>query len=327
MEAQLITIGPDGEFRTIQEGLDAKKGELSPLVFFLQPGVYREKLYIDHPDVTIRGDSEDTTSIVYGDSASSLCGGVPMGTFASATVTVSAPGFRAEHITIANDFDYPMHRKESDRDFGKITGLQAVALRTTGFSDCVYLSHCRFLGYQDTLFLDHGSHQIDSCTIEGLVDFIFGSGSCLFLHCLVVSRGKGYICAPSTKSGDLGFLFYCCRFVCADTGVPLSSVYLGRPWHPKADPSLVPCAVLVDCFLDGHICFEGWTSMHANCADGSQIEFTPSQSKFFESHSYGPGSVASPIPPRVSIAKEQLPSVLGLQSPYWISLCKRLKVF
>ena len=303
------------------------RGVYSPLVLSLQPGIYREKLNIDRPDITIKGESEYTTRIVYGDSASTLCNGVAIGTFASATVTVSAPGFHAEHITIENDFAYSLYRKDGDGDFGKTMGLQAVALRTTGLSDCVSLSHCRILGYQDTLLLDQGSHRIESCTIEGTVDFIFGAGSSLFIGCLVVSRGAGYVCAPSTRNSDVGFLFYRCRFVHSDRGVPPSSVYLGRPWHPKADPSLVSCAVLVDCFLDGHICPEGWTSMHANCPDGSQVSFTPGQSRFYESGSFGPGAVAASLPPRVLLAKGQLSAVLGSLSPFLISLCKDLQVF
>ena len=39
---------------------------------------------------------------------------------------------------------------------------------------------CGFFGLQDTLWDDQGRHYYQRCTIQGAVDFIFGSGQSIF---------------------------------------------------------------------------------------------------------------------------------------------------
>jgi pectinesterase len=296
-----LSVGPSRELSTITSALN--KGDGSPLVINLDPGQYREKLVIDRPDVTLLG--QGNVTVVYDDSASTIIHDERIGTFRSASVSVSAPNFTARNITFSNDFDYPSHEELVARNPGKNMWLQAVAFRVSPKADNTHLVNCTFLGWQDTLYLDSGFTHLEGCTIKGNIDFILGSGAGLFHSCFIISRGSGYICAPSTRSDDLGFLFYQCCFQKDTKKVPPRSVWLGRPWHPGADPFRISYAGLVDCYLDDHICPEGWTSMHGNVPGGGQMMFYPKDSKFFESASSGPGSVKKNGQNRVLVSLAQ----------------------
>ena len=59
------------------------------------------------------------------------------------------------------------------------SGGQALAMRISGDKAAFY--NCQIKGFQDTLCSDHGRHLFKNCHIVGTVDFIFGSGTALFL--------------------------------------------------------------------------------------------------------------------------------------------------
>lgn len=295
MREQIIEVNSS---KSITEALQEAAQYQGRVVLVLERGTYYEKVTVDRPEITLRGVSTFDTCITFDDAALTRINGNPMGTFATASVTVKAPCFRAENLTFANGFDYPAHSGAVKDNPGKVKGLQAVAFRTTESADKTELSGCSFIGYQDTLLLDAGYHHLEGCTIEGNIDFIFGAGTALFEGCTILSNGSGYVCAPSTKSDRPGFLFHRCNFM-KKQGVEKSSVYLGRPWHPGADPFLVSYAGLLECHLEDHIKEEGWTWMHAFPPSGGEQIFTVEQSHFFESESSGPGS--SPLRNTVSL--------------------------
>lgn len=60
-----------------------------------------------------------------------------------------------------------------------MVGAQAVALRVSGDRSAFY--NCKIIGFQDTLCDDRGNHFFKDCHIRGTVDFIFGSGTSLYL--------------------------------------------------------------------------------------------------------------------------------------------------
>ncbi|KAJ0975379.1 hypothetical protein J5N97_017344 [Dioscorea zingiberensis] len=63
---------------------------------------------------------------------------------------------------------------------------QAVAIRVT-VDRCVFYN-CRFLSWQDTLYLHHGKQYLRDCYIEGSVDFIFGNATALLEHCHIYCK-------------------------------------------------------------------------------------------------------------------------------------------
>ncbi|MGE4583018.1 MAG: pectinesterase family protein [Sphaerochaeta sp.] len=286
MQEHIISVGPGS---SINEALQSIGMSSESVIIQLEAGVYTEKVFVDRPNVTIRGRGRENTRISFNDAAMTERDGRSLGTFASATLTATKPNFKAEKLCIANDFDYDCHRALVARNPGKVKGLQAVAFRSTGSSDHTLLSDCSFIGHQDTLLLDAGTHLVQGCRIEGNIDFIFGSGTVLFEQCTIVSNGPGYVSAPSTKVEDIGFLFHRCSFTATHV-VPRESVYLGRPWHPGADPQVNSYALLYDCYEDAHIHHDGWTWMHAFPPGGGEVVFTAESSRFFETSCSGPGS-------------------------------------
>lgn len=270
---------------------------LPPVILHIGKGVYREKLTISRPNLTIQGEgiSRADVVLVYGDSAMDLMpAGDKRGTFRTASVRVDTHDFTARHLTFRNDAGY-----------GTSVG-QALALYVDG--DRCLFEDCALFGHQDTLFTaplpekemvadgfkgpGQGKPRImgrqcyKNCYIEGDVDFIFGSAVAYFENCNIFSRKRksqkpvspgddttcGYVTAASTPENEpFGYVFKDCRL---SGDCPAGSVYLGRPWREYAK------TVFISCELGPHIRKEGWH------------DWGKEHGHFFyaEYKSYGPGA-------------------------------------
>jgi pectinesterase len=229
-----------GDFMTVQEAIDAvpvnRKGRTT---IFIRKGTYKERIIVPetHSNVSLIGESQTETILTFDNYAGrKTVLGENMGTSGSSSLYIYANGFEASNLTFEN----------SAGNVG-----QAVAVFVA--ADQVVFRHCRFLGNQDTLYTwDKDSRQYyEECYIEGTVDFIFGSSTCVFDRCDIhAKRSGGYLTAASTAQ-DLafGYVFVNCRLT-ADEGV--KDVFLGRPWRPYAK------TVFLKCSMDGHIKPAGW---------------------------------------------------------------------
>ena len=145
--------------------------------------------------------------------------GRPIGTFRTPTVTIDADDFTAENLTFENSA-------------GPVG--QALALRVDG--DRVVFRRSRFLGWQDTIFLNRGRQYFEDCYIAGHVDFIFGGATAYFERCHLHGLRNGYITAASTPPEQRhGFVFANGRI----TGEPDVRTYLGRPWRDFAHVAFI----------------------------------------------------------------------------------------
>ncbi|MBV8830837.1 MAG: pectin esterase, partial [Acidobacteriaceae bacterium] len=234
-----VTVAADGtgDFKTVQMAVDhgLDRGPLAPqgrLIIQIRPGTYHERVKIppDRPRLTLLGTDPSNTIITFNAGAKDVGG-----TFFSSTVEVEAPEFEAANITFENSYG---------------TGTQAVAITT--HSDRALFQHCRFIGWQDTLYAATGRQYFRDCYIEGHVDFIFGNAAAVFENCEIHSRGAGYVTAQSRliPDGPTGYVFIHCKLTGENIG---AKVFLGRPWR---DYSRV---VFIDCFLGPHIRPEGWS--------------------------------------------------------------------
>ena len=227
-----------GDFFTVQEAIDAvpdfRKNVRTTIL--VRRGVYKEKVVIPESKINLSLIGQEGAVISFDDYASKPNRfGENTGTSGSASCYIYAPDFYAENLTFENTA-------------GPVG--QAVACFVS--ADRAYFKHCRFLGFQDTLYTyGKGCRQYyEDCYVEGTVDFIFGWSTAVFNRCHIHSKGKGYVTAPSTDEGQpYGYVFYDCCLT-ADEGV--SQVYLSRPWRPYAR------AVFVRCHLGGHIVPAGW---------------------------------------------------------------------
>ena len=297
-------------FKTISAALEsAPRAAAGPYRILIRKGVYREKLVITRPDVHLLGEDRHGVVISWDDTGSTLGpDGRELGTAGSATLTISAPGFRAENLTVENSFDYAANLALPENDPGKVRRMQAVALMTTGDSDKSIFESVTIRGFQDTLFANTGRHWFHNCRVEGHVDFIFVAGQAVFDRCEIVSRNRknknptGYVTAPSTHiAHPYGMLFINSRFLKDSPEVPAASVRLGRPWHPNGSPLAEGSAVFINCFMDNHIGPEGYAPISAVGPDGVRKWFkVDDRSRFFEQGSYGPGAIVSKQRPQLS---------------------------
>jgi len=287
----------------------AANSDREPYRILVRPGHYRERLEITRAGIDLIGTSRDSTVITF-DAASGLrrADGTEWGTAGSATVTVRAARFRAAHLTMANDFDYPVNFAKRSTDATRLASPQAVAFMAAAGSDYAHFHDVALIGYQDTVFVDAGRSFFDRCRLAGHVDFIFGAGRAYFQACEVVSRPRvgvrpeGYVTAPSTLLRDpCGLAFRDCRFIPENDHVRDQQTYLGRPWHPGrtfadgryADPEAIGAVAVLRCWLDRHIARAGWTEMGGLARDGSRIMFKPEDARFFEFENHGPGAAAN----------------------------------
>ncbi|HTE47010.1 MAG TPA: pectinesterase family protein, partial [Gemmatimonadaceae bacterium] len=278
-------------FRSIGSALTSLPANgSSRAIVFIRNGLYREKLTVDRPRVTLLGESRDGAALTY-DAASDTptpTGG-SYGTRGSFTLRVVAPDFHAERMTIENAFDYPANAAKPDSDKTKFKNPQGVALMTDLGSDRAVFENVKITGYQDTLFPNSGRSYFHACEVWGHVDFIFGAGQAVFDECTIVSRDRGsqtnngYVTAPSTKGDQpFGFLFVHSRLTKESPAMAANSVTLGRPWHPFADATVNSSAAFVDCWMDDHIGERGWDRMSSVDSTGTRVWYEPSSARFFE---------------------------------------------
>jgi polygalacturonase len=254
-ETLYVAADGTGDFYSIQRALDAapKTGAL----LLVAPGVYREVLTIDKPNIQIRSVNPDASKTVIVNDHNA---GENGGTLHSATVNVTGDNFFAENVTFENDFNRTHPQLPA--------GSQALALLVKG--DRAVFHNVRLLGNQDTVYL--GSRNCapdgDNCIptrqyfsdsyIAGNVDFIFGDSKAVFDRCEIHSTAHegGFITAQSKHYAgeDSGFVLNRCKLT-ADAGVT-KSVYLGRPWRPYAS------VVYIDTEMGAHIDTAGWREWH-----------------------------------------------------------------
>lgn len=277
-----VVVASDGSeaCRTISEAVRlAPAASGRPFVIRVRPGIYREKLKIQHKGpISLVGEDAATTVVVFDDYAARLgADGKPLGTANSYTARISSDNFLAENITFRNSHSWE-----------QAEGQQALALSFAG--DRAIFRKCRFESWQDTLYLERNRQYFEDCQIAGNVDFIFGGATAFFERCELRCVGPGIaITAASTPADQpYGFVFSKCRVLGGGTG----KTHLGRPWRPHAH------VVFLDTHLADIIAPAGWHNW-----DNPANEKT---ARFAEHGSVGPG--AGPTKQRVSWAQPLTPA-------------------
>ncbi|GAA4250050.1 pectinesterase family protein [Dactylosporangium darangshiense] len=298
-----ITVAADGsgDVSTIQAAVDAvPAGNTGPFTVKIRPGTYHGQVVIpaDKPFIVFRGQGPDPTAVVISDDRANGTpkpdGSGTWGTSGSASVTISGHDFSARNLTFANTFDEDAHPE--------FTGHQAVAVLTR--ADRIVFDNCRFLGNQDTLYLNSPDAATNSrvylrkCYVEGDVDFVFGRATAVLDRCTVHSldRGSatnnGYVTAASTSlSNPHGFLLAECRLT---SDAPAGSVSLGRPWHPSNDPAAVAQVTIRDSVIGAHVGAAPWTDFGT---------WPWRDARYAEYHNRGPGAAVTADRPQLSAAE------------------------
>ena len=214
-----LVVAADGsaQYKSVQEAVMAVPAGTaeSPVIIRIRPGTYKELIYVQREKRFFRFVGEDAakTVLTY-DLNANVRGpdGKPIGTFRTPTVQIDAEDFTAENVTFENTA-------------GPVG--QALAVRVDG--DRVVFRNCRFLGWQDTVFVNRGRQYFVDCYIAGHVDFIFGGATAFFERCHIHALRDGYLTAASTPDTQpFGFVFKDCRITGESHAV---KTYLGRPWR------------------------------------------------------------------------------------------------
>jgi pectinesterase len=261
-------------FNTIQSAVSAAvaraaaDGRKARIHILVKPGTYRELLYVPDgaPPITIYGGSGDASATrisatleatVTGSQYGGTFGGqfagtdpriaamftslkvrATVGTPGSAVTWIRNDGFQARDITFEN-----AHNKDRGDSSAKREGVlqtQAVALMVDG-ADQVQFENVRFIGFQDTLFLQSGAPGrivrvfVNRSYIEGDMDFIFGDATAYFRQTEIRTLGdrfESFTLAPSTHARSrFGFVFDGCRFTHDGTPNALAGSFkLARQW-------------------------------------------------------------------------------------------------
>ncbi|MBV6848498.1 putative acyl-CoA thioester hydrolase [Xanthomonas euvesicatoria] len=246
-------VAADGStrYRTVQSAIDAAvtAGGTTRRYISIKAGTYTELVCVPNnaPPLTLFGLGTNTGDTVirfnnanptpkpagtashpYASNASATT----VGTSNSATFTVRAANFEARHLRVDNNYVEGTYTDNNQ---------SAVALAVRG--DKANFQDVLVTGNQDTLLISATSASnvirayFKNSTIEGDVDFIFGSGVGVFDGATIRSTGArlgssrgGYIFAPSTRPGSsYGFLAINSSFT-GVSGSPDNNTYLGRAW-------------------------------------------------------------------------------------------------
>jgi pectinesterase len=215
----VVAADGSGQFTNLQAAVMAVPAGTadSPVIIHVKPGTYRELVYVQREKrfFHLVGEDAERTIITYNLNAHMTnLDGKPIGTFRTPTVVIDAEDFTAKNITFENSA-------------GAVG--QALAIRIEG--DRGVYRDCRFIGWQDTIFVNRGRQYFTNCYIEGATDFIFGGATAVFDQCHIHCAGNGYITAASTPDNvEFGYVFLDCKI----TGAPGVKTYLGRPWRDYA---------------------------------------------------------------------------------------------
>ncbi|XP_020586767.1 pectinesterase 31 [Phalaenopsis equestris] len=265
-----VSMDGSGDYDKVQEAIDSVSLSNSMrTVIQVSPGLYRGPVYVPKTKnlITLAAYNPERTIISWHNTATCInhhqaSRVIGTGTFGCGSFIIEGEDFIAENITFENS---------APQGSG-----QAVAVRVTADRCAFY--NCRFLGWQDTLYLHYGKHYLRDCYIEGSVDFIFGNATALLEHCHINCKSTGFITAQSRKSSQesTGYVFLRC-VITGNGGV--SYAYLGRPWGPFAR------VIFAYTWMDACIRPTGWNNWDKPENERSAC--------FYEYRCSGPGSFLS----------------------------------
>jgi len=311
----IIQVGTDRDCKTVKQALELadKEDKSESVIIELDEGIYKEKLDIARPNLTIRKNPKHLgeAKITFDYGATMIVDGTAVGTANSCSVAVNdtAEDFTAENITIENAYNIDTVR----------TQTQGVALRVS--ADRSRFLNCRINGRQDTLYIkDWARCYFENCYIEGTVDFIFGDSPAVFNNCEICTalrkgedeegraiKQRGFVAAPShSRWQPFGYLFWKCRFTCYDS-IDITQKqnlsYIGRNWSSNYSN-----ITLVDCKVGKHIAPQTWIEWDKD-TDVSTL-------RYFEYNTMNLDGVPQDIQDRPVWSKQLNAETVKIYNPY-----------
>ncbi len=304
------TVSASGTYKTVQAAINAaiNTGGSTRKYILISPGIYNELIFVPSgPPITLYGTGaasavqiqQKTNSPMTGSQYQALvaagnytsagqswvngCASKSgaIGTTCSSAFIIQNTGFEAKNLTITNTY-----AEDNPNSGGQD---QAVAVYTA--ADQVIFDNVRLYGNQDTLWVDGPGKRFyaRNCYVEGDVDFIFGAGIGVFDGCQInytAARKNGStIGAPSTQSGNYGFLFNGGSFTGSNGA---SGVYFARQWPQGGLSSpigkMIIRGAVISAFINSTAPWKDWDSTH-------KVNYGSSSSPYLgEYQNSGPGA-------------------------------------
>ncbi|KAH7354433.1 pectin lyase fold/virulence factor [Plectosphaerella cucumerina] len=214
-----------GQYTTLQAAIDSiSTSSTATTTIFIQPGTYNGQVTIPKLSGKL---------IIYGYTADDQSHAANRVTLQN-TLSAAQAGSNDLSATLrALTNNFALYNVNVVNGFGR--GSQALAISANGEYQGYY--GCRFVGYQDTVYVNRPHHVFKNCYIEGATDFIFGNnGNVWFENNDLAINGAGYITASGRNAADAYWYVINNSRVFAKPGVSLAAgaTVLGRPWRPYA---------------------------------------------------------------------------------------------
>jgi pectin methylesterase-like acyl-CoA thioesterase len=267
-----LTVAADGsgDFATVQGALDfVPEGNTAPTTIFIRRGIYNEIVCFTRKNaITLLGEDRKKTVIAYANNErfNGNAGGNP---FAPGAVAPGAAqprlggavyrrglllAHRVEDLVIAN---------LTLRNTTPQGGSQAEAIILNGTSSArAIVTSVDLSSFQDTLQIN-GQAYVSDCSIEGDVDFMWGTGPCFFESCTTRSlRSNAYFTQIRNPPTHHGYVYKNCTF----GGAPgVTGNFLSRIAPVRFPASEM---VMIDCVLTGAVGAVAWRLDQATEAPG-----------------------------------------------------------
>ncbi len=225
-----------------------------PTLIHLGRGIYRQKCELCADNVTLIGESRETTVISGSDYAKKIhADGKEYNTFRTYTLCVTGNNVRLENLTVENTNTAPekVGQCVALSVNGKMFFAENVTLKSTQdtlfmypFPDDLVVRYRDFLPARQLYTEGNAVHYFKNCDIYGTVDFIFGCSEAYFDGCNIISvndaRNTGFVAAPAHPlAAEYGFNFINCRI--KNGGALKASCYLARPWRDFGKCAFINC--------------------------------------------------------------------------------------
>ncbi|KAG6511761.1 hypothetical protein ZIOFF_029838 [Zingiber officinale] len=164
---------------------------------------------------------------------------------------------------------------------------QVVAMRNN--ADLSIFYRCKFLGYQDTLYVHSNNQFYRDCEVHGTIDFIFGDATAVFQNCHIYARlslqGQVNVVTAQGRTlynESIGFSIHNCTIGAASELVAANysmKTFLGRPWKEFSR------TVYMQSYIEGIVEAAGWMTWNGS--------FALNRLYYGEYQNYGPGAATS----------------------------------
>ena len=243
----IVDATGSGDFKTIQGAINSlPDSSPTPRTIYIRKGVYKEKIYVEKPNIIFEGEDRENTIIIASIARDEWrCGHTD--DWGVATMNVGANDITLRNLTVTNNYGFDFTERTiwcaADTTVNKEKKIRKdghqMALRTMNMATRLKAINCHFRAYGgDTVSpweINNGMWYFKNCIMEGGVDFYCPRGWAWAENCEFISHtGPAAIWHDGSGSVDSKTVLVNCKFKGYD------GFLLGR-YHREAQFYLIDC--------------------------------------------------------------------------------------